>query len=177
MIYRVAKTEDIVKVLQLHAKYQVDTIKEEDKKDGFVTTAFSKEELTILIEKEQGLFICEKDDAVLAYVMSASWNFWSKWPMFTHMIKDLHNLTYLNQTLSTENSYQYGPICIDKSVRGTVVLKELFDFDEPVILNASELGKGKHKVGAEVFVSWNKHPYIEKNEERMHSKEIEIDIN
>ena len=57
------------------------------------------------------------------------------------------------------------------------VQKELFDFDEAVILSASELGKGKHKVGAEVFVSWNKHPYIEKNEERLHSEEIEIDIN
>ena len=57
------------------------------------------------------------------------------------------------------------------------VQKELFDFDEPIVLSASELGKGKHEVGAEVFVSWNKHPYIEKNEERMHSKEIEIDIN
>jgi len=55
--------------------------------------------------------------------------------------------------------------------------KELFDFDEPIILSASELGKGRHKVGAEVFVSWNKHTYIEKDEERMHSKEIEIDIN
>ena len=57
------------------------------------------------------------------------------------------------------------------------VQKELFDFDEQFILSASELGKGKHKVGAEVFVSWNKHTYTEKNEERMHSKEIEIDIN
>jgi len=57
------------------------------------------------------------------------------------------------------------------------IQKELFDFDEPIILSASELGKGRHEVGAEVFVSWNKHTYIEKNEERMHSKEIEIDIN
>ena len=57
------------------------------------------------------------------------------------------------------------------------IQKELFDFDEPVILNASELGKGKHKVGAEVVVAGNKHTYIEKNEERMHSKEIEIDSN
>ena len=55
--------------------------------------------------------------------------------------------------------------------------KELFDFDEHVILSASELGKGKHKVVAEVFASWNKHAYIEKNEERMHSEEIEIEIN
>ena len=55
--------------------------------------------------------------------------------------------------------------------------RELFDFDESVVLSASELGKGKHKVGAEVFVSWNKHTYIEKSEGMMHSKEIEIDIN
>ena len=57
------------------------------------------------------------------------------------------------------------------------VQKELFDFDEPLILSAAELGKGKHKVGAEVFASWNTHTYIEKNEEKMHSEEIEIEIN
>ena len=57
------------------------------------------------------------------------------------------------------------------------IQKELFDFDEPIILSASDLGKGKHKVGAEVFASWNKHIYIEKNEEKMHSQEIEIEIN
>ena len=56
------------------------------------------------------------------------------------------------------------------------VQKELFDFDEPIILNASDLGKGKHKVGAEVFASWNKHTYIEKNEEKARSEEIEIEI-
>ena len=56
------------------------------------------------------------------------------------------------------------------------VQKELFDFDEQFILSASELGKGKHKLGAEVFASWNTHPYIEKNEEKTHSQEIEIEI-
>ena len=57
------------------------------------------------------------------------------------------------------------------------VQKELFDFDEPLILSAAELGKGKHKGSAEGFASWNKHTYIEKNEEKMHSEEIEIEIN
>ncbi len=56
------------------------------------------------------------------------------------------------------------------------VQKELFDFNEPIILSASELGKGKHKIGAEVFASWNKHTYIEKNEMKTHSQEIEIEI-
>ncbi len=60
--------------------------------------------------------------------MAASWQFWSIWPMFEYMIKDLHNLEYLGQTLSVENSYQYGPVCIDKSIRGSGALENIFDF-------------------------------------------------
>lgn len=128
MILKIAELCDIDAVLKLHAKYQVDTIEEEDKKDGFVTTAFTQEELIQLIEQEQGLFIAKEGNEVLAYVMAASWQFWSVWPMFAHMIEDLPNLEYLGQKLSVENSYQYGPICIDKSLRGTSILKEIFDF-------------------------------------------------
>ena len=57
------------------------------------------------------------------------------------------------------------------------VQKELFDFDESVIFKASELGSGKHKVSVEVFVSWNKHEYIERDEEKMNVDGIEIDVN
>ena len=128
MHYKVATVEDIGATLALHAKYQVDTIKEEDKKDGFVTTAFTKEQLTSLILEEQGLFIIIDKGKVVAYVMAASWKFWSRWPMFAHMIKELPKLEYLGEKLSTENSYQYGPICIDKSLRGTEVLKNIFNF-------------------------------------------------
>lgn len=128
MEYKIAQTSDIEATLRLHAKYQVDTINEADKKDGFVTTAFSKEELTQLITQEQGLFIAKEGEEVVAYVMAASWQFWSQWPMFVHMIKDLPTLQYLGQTLSVDNSYQYGPICIDKSQRGTAVLKKIFNF-------------------------------------------------
>ena len=44
------------------------------------------------------------------------------------MIEDLPNTEFLGQILSTENSYQYGPICIDKPYRGTEVLPNLFEF-------------------------------------------------
>jgi len=32
----------------------------------------------------------------------------------------------------------------------------LFDFDEKITFKASDLGKGKHTIGAEVNVSWQK---------------------
>lgn len=128
MKYKIAKIEDIEKVLELHSKYQIDSIKQEDKKDGFITTAFTKEQMVDLITLEQGLFIAVENEKVVAYVMSASWNFWSRWPMFAFMVEDLPNLEYLGQKLSVKNSYQYGPVCVDKEYRGSGVLEKIFEF-------------------------------------------------
>jgi len=48
--------------------------------------------------------------------------------MFAFMIEDLPNITYKGIQLSVDNSYQYGPIAIDKRVRGTEVLPNIFNF-------------------------------------------------
>lgn len=126
--FRTASINDIQEVLSLHARYQVDTINETDKKDGFITTAFTPEQLTALITKENGLFLALQDDRIVAYAMAASWGFWSQWPMFAHMIKGLPDLQYKTHVLSVDNSYQYGPICVDKSVRGSGVFEDLFEY-------------------------------------------------
>ena len=57
------------------------------------------------------------------------------------------------------------------------VKKELFDFEEKIHFNASELGKGTHKLGAEASVSWQKHDYTEPFSTKSSAKEIEIKIN
>jgi hypothetical protein len=123
-----AELSEIDDVLELHYRYHVDCMAEEDKSDGFVTTQFTKEQMEDLVKKENGLFIAKKNGNVVAYVMAASWGFWSIWPMFAFMIKELPNLEYHGQILSIENSYQYGPICIDKSVRGSGILEKIFEF-------------------------------------------------
>lgn len=128
MEMKVAELIEIDDVLKLHYKYHIDLIADEDRKDGFVTTPFTKEQLIDLINIEKGLFIAKKDNEIIAYVMAASWEFWSVWPMFAHMIKDLPNLEYAGQILNVGNSYQYGPVCIDKSVRGSGVLENIFNF-------------------------------------------------
>lgn len=128
MEYRNANLNDIYGVSQLQKKYHISTISEEDKQDGFVTTLFTDEQFKELIEKENGLAIACDNDKVIAYAMAASWDYWSAWPLFQYMINDLPNIQYLGYTLSTENSYQYGPICIDKQYRGTEVLPNLFEF-------------------------------------------------
>ncbi len=125
---RLARLTDIDSVIKLQSKYHVRSINHEDKKDGFVTTAFTKKQLSDLVTNEKGLFIGIKNGEVVAYIMAASWQYWSAWPMFAHMIKHLHNNEYLGQKLTIANSYQYGPVCLDKSIRGSGALESIFDF-------------------------------------------------
>ncbi len=128
MEYRNARVEDIPEIQELQKKYHVATILEEDRPDGFVTTLFTREQFVALIEKEGGLAIALDKDRLAAYAMAASWDYWSSWPLFQHMIQGLGEIEYLGRRLSTENSYQYGPICIDKDYRGSEVLANLFEF-------------------------------------------------
>ncbi len=128
MIYRNATLTDISAISELQNKYHVTTISEMDKPDGFVTTLFTESNFEELITEENGIALACDGDRVAAYVMAASWSYWSKWPLFAYMISDLPKMQYMGLTLSVQNSYQYGPICIDKDYRGTEVLKKIFNF-------------------------------------------------
>ncbi|MTI95169.1 MAG: GNAT family acetyltransferase [Firmicutes bacterium] len=128
MQYRNATFSYIPGVQELQKRYHVSTISDEDRPDGFVTTLFTEEQFQQLITKENGLAIACDGNRVVAYAMAASWQYWSEWPLFQHMIDDLPNTEHLGQRLSTENSYQYGPICIHRDYRGTEVLPNLFEF-------------------------------------------------
>lgn len=55
--------------------------------------------------------------------------------------------------------------------------QELFDFNEKFVFKGSDLGPGKHKIGAEVYASWQKHDYVESDNIKNNSKEIEIIVN
>jgi len=176
MEYKAATKEDIDGVLSLHRKYHVDTIDENDKKDGFVTTQFSRELLSELIDDENGLFIAKDGDRIISYVMAASWTYCSKWPMFQYMIERLHEVEFLDTNLNTKNSYQYGPICIDKEYRGSGVLENIFDFARkemnkryPILVtfvnkkNPRSVKAHVEKLGLEVVMEfeYNNNSYIE----------------
>ena len=121
-----ATLNDLEGVLALHRKYHIVSIDERDKPDGFVTTNFTQEQLEKLIRNENGITIAKENGAVVSYAMAASWEFWCEWPFFAHMIQELPKNALQNQILSTENSYQYGPMCVESSFRGTGVFEKVF---------------------------------------------------
>ena len=176
MIYRNAKKEDIPQIQTLQKTYHIASIREEDKKNGFVTTLFTAEQMAELIDREEGISLACDKERIVGYAMAGSWDFWSKWPLFQQMIADLPNINYLGRTLTTENSYQYGPVCIDMEYRGQGVLESLFQYSTgqmsrryPVLItfinqiNERSFAAHTKKVGLDVIktFSFNGNNYYE----------------
>ena len=123
----VAKLSDIDGILALQELYLVSNLSEEEKVAGFVTTPFSIPQLTEVIG-QQGLFLARDNNKIIAYIVAAGWDFFNQWPIFKHMTTLFPNLTFLNFDITTTNSFQYGPICIDKAYRGKGLITPLFEF-------------------------------------------------
>lgn len=123
----VAKLSDIEGVLDLQKLYLVSNLTEEEKKSGFVTTPFSVEQLTYVINNE-GLFIAKDNGKIIAYIFAESWDFFSQYPLFEYMISLFPKLKFLDFEITSTSSFQYGPICIDKKYRGKGLINLLFEF-------------------------------------------------
>lgn len=124
MLIQQANLEDIQGVLDLLKANHVSHVA--DKADGFVTTNMTEKQLVTLITKENGVTIARESEKILAFAMAASWEFWAEWPFFAYMIEQLPKFSFNGETLTTKNSYQYGPVCIDKSVRGSGLFEQVF---------------------------------------------------
>lgn len=121
-----ATMADFDGILALLQANHVDHIPEEEKKNGFVTTHFTREQMETLIVREKGVIIAKENGIVYAFATAAPWAFWATWPLFAHMITELPKFTFEGQTLTVQNSYQYGPVCVHKDFRGTGLFEQVF---------------------------------------------------
>lgn len=127
ILFEAAKNTDIKGVLALQDIYLVANMIEEEKASGFVTTPFSVEQLLEVIRQE-GLFVAKNNDKIIAYIFAASWEYFSQWAIFNHMTPMLPGLSFKDFKMTDSNTFQYGPICIDKEYRGKGLINPFFDF-------------------------------------------------
>lgn len=121
-----ASPSDIPGVLQLQEKYLFRNLSPEERKEGFVTTPFTFKQIEEIL-KENGLFIAKKNDEVIAYIFAGSWKYFEQWEIFNYMVSRFPQLSFQGREITTSNSFQYGPVCIDKKYRGRGLFNLLFE--------------------------------------------------
>ena len=91
--------------------------------------------------------------------------FWTRNPKLVNPMKE--------KRVWVQVSKNFAPV-----IRLTVeeVQQELFDFEEEYPIKGSELGEGRHKIGGEVHVSWQKHHLMEKSSIRVGIPETYITV-
>lgn len=124
---RIANNDDIDGVLALQERYLYRNLSESERQKGFVTTPFTVSQLEAIIELN-GLFIAENEsDNVIAYAFAGSWKYFEQWEIFNFMVSRFPQLSFNGNKITTENSFQYGPVCIDEKYRGKGLLNQIFE--------------------------------------------------
>ncbi|MET6989713.1 GNAT family acetyltransferase [Sediminicola arcticus] len=124
---RLGNLSDIFGVLKLQELNLYKNLSEEELKGGFVTTPFTAKQIEEIIE-QQGLYVCvNEQENVIAYVFAGSWAYFSQWEIFNIMTSRFHNISFNNVQITTNNSFQYGPICIQKDYRGQGIINSIFE--------------------------------------------------
>jgi len=126
MITRLGTIDDLSGIVALQKANLYENLSDAARKSGFVTTAFSEAQITKLMS-QQGIFVAEEHGGVAGYAMAGAWDFFSQWPIFPYMVSRLGSLTFKGGAVPADKSFQYGPVCIGASHRGTGLFPLLFE--------------------------------------------------
>ena len=124
---RIGNNNDIDGVLSLQKRYLYNNLSEEERKSGFVTTPFTIDQIQEII-KQNGLIVAENETStIIAYAFAGCWKYFEQWEIFRLMMSRFPLLALNGESITTDNSFQYGPVCIDEKYRGRGVLNLIFE--------------------------------------------------
>lgn len=124
---RIGNKKDIPDILSLQDKNLYSKLTEKERESGFVTTPFTTEQIEEIL-KQNGLFVAENEGGlIIAYAFAGTWEYFEQWEIFNFMVSRFPNLSYKSKAITVENSFQYGPVCIDKLYRGQGLLNQIFE--------------------------------------------------
>ncbi len=124
---RIGNKEDIEGISALQSRYLFRNLSEEDRKKGFVTTPFTISQLEEIL-MENGIFVAETEEGlIVSYAFAGSWKYFEQWEIFNFMVSRFPELSFQGKEITTANSFQYGPVCIDENYRGKGLLNQIFE--------------------------------------------------
>jgi len=126
MTSRLGTSADIAGILALQKLNLYSELTAAQREKGFVTTPFTVSQIETIIA-EDGIFVTEQEQQIIAYAYAGSWTYFEQWAIFPFMTARFPDLTFGDWKITTQNSFQYGPVCIAVEHRSKGVLNAIFE--------------------------------------------------
>ena len=127
MTIRQATINDVEALLKLQNKYHVSQLTEAEKQEkGFVTMWVEPDQFAFMAERGSVFVAISDDNNLAAYALTSDWQYYEQWPITVRMAAFLPTFAYESVVLTKENSFHYGPVCIDEAYRGKDTLTQFF---------------------------------------------------
>lgn len=128
---RAAVPEDFQKIFELQNKNVVTSLSESDLKDGFLSGAFSLDNLQA-VNESICIMACFSGLNLCGYHIASTPEFNKSSPLLTQMMQQLNKIIYKGKIISEYDYFIAGPTCIAKEYRGQGIypqlIESLFDF-------------------------------------------------
>ncbi len=94
---------------------------------GFVTTPYTPDTMRRFSAAHSAFVATDDTGTVVGYAFAGAWDLYGEWAIFPFMVERLFSLpSFHGMAIAEANSFQYGPVCVAGTARGTGVPAALF---------------------------------------------------
>ena len=126
ILYRCFQHEDMSEVLRIQNDNLRINLSPLDQSNGYLSVSFSAEQLKEM-NSEIPIIVADMGSGLGGYLCSSSFEYSKQVPLLAYMMKLFKTITYRNRPIDSYRSFIYGPVCIDRHLRGSGLLSGLFD--------------------------------------------------
>jgi hypothetical protein len=126
IIFRCFQTEDIPELLRIQNDNLRINLSQTDQANGYLSVDFSAQQFQEM-HNEIPIIVADLGAGLGGYLCSSSLQYSSQVPLLAHMIGLFNETTYRNRPLGAFRCFVYGPVCIDRALRGSGLLNGMFE--------------------------------------------------
>jgi len=124
--FRCLQAEDIPEVLRIQNDNLLTNLSQTEQSNGYLSVAFSKRQFKEM-HREIPIIVADLGSRLGGYLCSSSLAYNRRIPLLAHMIELFKETAYKSRPLDDYRAFVYGPVCIDRTLRGSGLLNGLFD--------------------------------------------------
>lgn len=137
--FRRAAPEDFPGILRLQSANYIANLPFEERREGFLSAEFTPGQIAEMAV-DPGIIVASNAGSVLGYLCGSRCDFDHGSPVLAKMLESFDRVRYLGRPLRTYKTFNYGPVCIDRSQRGRGLLRGLYQALQREVAGRFEVG-------------------------------------